>query len=832
MSVNNAATTTTAAADHSHFPDTDPRKWSVTQVLEWLEMHLPKNSIPSTFESNRIDGSALFEGMTYSILHHDLDFKVGPALNLMRHIQHLRTRWDIIPMDAAWTGPVLDKQLDDDISFEKVIDSSYLSTREPFNEYSFSATMLEYRQCLVNNNNNTHKNTENSKEDKPNCIIPPRRIPLISTYFSGSGEFKEKNDSKSSDMQMKFAYNDATRIVTSPELPYYDNNVQQQNEPEKAAATPGSLPKKEKRRIAPCLVTSEFPDKPTGNIVEQQHPGLYAFDEMQTALLPPPSQLLPLAKARALILAEFALPASSSSNRRPTPSLHRLQQFACQKEMEADVLASPTDSFWFRRFNTCRLTADNIIRGATDFAALWQCMSYIQAWHRLHIISNDAAIYGDPECATVTDDDPTGKDTYDSAEDKVLPLYGESSDSGEYSDGLLREITKENKEQQTTNKKLADAENNRLSLVTAVIQDTLEKYAVDWQERTLPKLELRSFNLWNKYANQRTLLQDKLNDLVSRQMPNAQKSVVESGVTTRVRTIPLCEGLRSTMELISETRWLLDLISKPQPPSRVRLQRRRGPKYISEDKSLFKKQLIVDSSDSGDSMADFIDDKDYTGTDSDFNNNSNDESRFQAMEISSSKSTRSPPIYPRNLHPKSVHSTPSAPKPQNISYPTLAINRYSQRTTDARYFEDTTNTNSIMHSERMCTLKGKLRSTIVRPDDETQPHITQSEMARLVDQHSASEIYNAAMLYLTHMAMSTTSLSSIAVSEVSHVSMQLALRLWAEYQSWIIATLPTIRVYYPTIEQCNAAQAQIKAMLDLATSLSAQDDGNSRLRST
>ncbi|KAJ2556741.1 hypothetical protein GGH12_006289, partial [Coemansia sp. RSA 1822] len=180
---------------------------------------------------------------------------------------------------------------------------------------------------------------------------------------------------------------------------------------------PTAVTPKPKRRIAPMLVTTELSNNPTGNIIDQ------CGEEDNS--LGPPAPVQSSRRTRDLLRLEFH---SSTHLFEPRVRAYRIQN------LESNMIGLPTsdfldtagDAFWFCRYHSCRMTSENIEQTKDGkCVALWNRMLHVQALQR-HLVCDNSL-------TTEADD----------AEDPVLPLYGESDDDGELSDGLMREIAKE-----------------------------------------------------------------------------------------------------------------------------------------------------------------------------------------------------------------------------------------------------------------------------------------------------------------------------------------------------------------------------------------------------
>ncbi|KAJ1780254.1 hypothetical protein LPJ62_006198, partial [Coemansia sp. RSA 2167] len=363
---------------------------------------------------------------------------------------------------------------------------------------------------------------------------------------------------------------------------------------------PTTVTPKPKRRIAPMLITTELSNNLTGNIIDQ-------CDEEDDSL-GPPAPVQSSRRTRDMLRSEF-----HSSTLLFEPRAHRVRHSGSNMTGFPTVgfMETAGDTFWFCRYRSCRMTSENIEQTKDGkWVALWNRMLYVQALQR-HLVCDDSLL-------TETDN----------SEDTVLPLYGESDDEGELSDGLMREISKEQKDVVAHKEKAAETESRRVTMVTTVIREMVEQYALEWHNRIQPKFEENAFHIWGKYIAIRDVLLQRLADLRDRRLLKAQQSVISSGVTTRNQAKALCGGLRATVEDIAQLSWVLNLLTQPRParppPVSPTIQQVSQPNDVPVDAelevgaaepegaaALLEKSASSDSDiTSSDDMADFIDDDD------------------------------------------------------------------------------------------------------------------------------------------------------------------------------------------------------------------------------
>ncbi|KAJ1768557.1 hypothetical protein LPJ74_004795 [Coemansia sp. RSA 1843] len=655
---------------------TDPRDWSVGQTTEWLHSFLAITAIPEEFESNGIDGAALVEGMSYGILHHDLGFKVGPALNVMRQVEQLRKRWSIIPMvlegvmgsgpkePTVKAEPIVKEEPQPSISAPSIVNTDVPLPSTPTTSvdsassaaadtvdsgHSEDMQISDHDQMQSSDSTNTDESWGRAISQLSRYLdgqidlkIPTaRRLSLLSAYFSGmvapgdsgnasQGECSIQNEVDDDNMDVTnidpigaqkeyIVYSETEGIgdndmniisgseqqkhikdTTESREPIVSPNVVQERlqeatsqlsfknkkdaeggEEEKNNDEP---PKKIRRRVAPCLVTSEIPELAMGNIVEQ--------GVSEARLWLQSAKTLPLDEARKQL--ELAFPTSSFCGKYRAHA-KRLLGAVDESWLPKEAL-SPSDTMWFRRNR----------QGRTP--TVFNRMLHVQAWHRLFITHSDATLYKEE---TADEEGEKGDIYKEEDNDQVLPVYGESNSScGGFSDGLHREIQREQKEQQARKQRASAAERQRISLVEAVVQEMVDRYAAKWHATVKPRMERRAHSLWAKYRGDFQKMKHELDDLQSRRLPRERKAVLDSGISTRRLAIGLCVGLQLTVDSICRTQWLLVLVSGPQPQ---RIKARLAEDAARNKQKEMRKRHIVqdsDASDSSDSMGDFIDDRD------------------------------------------------------------------------------------------------------------------------------------------------------------------------------------------------------------------------------
>ncbi|KAJ1786951.1 hypothetical protein LPJ59_005826, partial [Coemansia sp. RSA 2399] len=428
---------------------TDPREWSVEQATVWVHSFLTPTAIPDEYESNGIDGAALVEGMTYRILHNDLGFKVGPALNLMRHVERLRLQWSIVPM--ALDGMTSAAIKEEPVFFEVKAEPPFVATPPPIAPVLLPATpttpVTSAPSASIDSSDSAHSEDIRTSDGCASAgeawddavsqlsrylggqegysVPQARRLSLMSTYFAGEGAGNDTGDDdgederggiwnkiedsakidaieeslvhgdseETSDRDMSISSGDSAQeehsecnmedgelVARHDDIPerLQETTVSQPSLGNKKAAEEENdgPPKKIRRRVAPCLITTEIPELAKGNIIEQGVAG--------ERLWLPSAQPLPPNEARRIL--DLAFPTISSFGvKYGTRGKQRLAAAAAAAAADGKMLPkealSLSDTMWFRR----------IPKACTPIVV--NRMGHVQAWHRLLIARNDAALY-------------------------------------------------------------------------------------------------------------------------------------------------------------------------------------------------------------------------------------------------------------------------------------------------------------------------------------------------------------------------------------------------------------------------------------------------------
>ncbi|KAJ2521282.1 hypothetical protein H4217_001493 [Coemansia sp. RSA 1939] len=667
------------------------------------------------------------------------------------------------------------------------------------------------------------KDDKEGEEEESYQVVQPRRMTLLSALCAnrGSSEAEEEEEEDEGNEQRIVEKSTAesggleadagTRPDKRPGSSSSSNKKEDKEEDEEPGISP---PRKIRRRMAPSLLTTEIPAIAVGNIIEQG----VAEERLWIA----PAQPLPLEEARSQLALLFPQSTLSSTARRPAAAA---QPTAGAQLLLTTLLPgcaiSESDTMWFRRTRPGR---------TPGMAAR---MQQVQKWHRRLILRNDAMLYTLPE---EEEKEEEGNGGY--GEDRVLPLYGESnsdSGSGAVSDGLHREIQREQNEARAHKKRAASGERQRVALVERVIDEMVDRYTDRWHAKAKPRLARRQHFLWKKYRPALGEMERELGDLQTRRLPRARMAVVDSGVRTRRRATALCVGLQSTVDLICRTAWLVALVrgSRPEHPAR---KRRASRSEKSEEKpnaavvavspaaAVPGRLAIADSTSSSNSMADFIDDNDDDGSEEkegvaaafvageqvvvngviggsatpqdQTQNQDQDHDQDQETDQRLDQGEEQSPLSgSQKLTPHSRPATPDAQPEEKIPTPRT---KYARRSMAAKELDNEPPGASLADSEQDKTLvTGRVqreRKTTKKKAKKKEPErgqaaevqMMQEELAQATSRHTAAQMYEAAVALIRRLA-APGGLAEIKESGGS-VDARIALRVWAEFQGWLAAS--------------------------------------------
>ncbi|KAJ2734834.1 hypothetical protein IW152_002052 [Coemansia sp. BCRC 34962] len=523
----------------------------------------------------------------------------------------------------------------------------------------------------------------------------------------------------------------------------------------------------QKRRIAPSLLTSELPAVSTGNLVACQEPLL---------LIPPPT-LSPL-EARQQIRSAFEesrftqLKPFRTYTRRhlakrptcnPDPAQPPVLPLSAGSTWVPKFIDNVDDSFWFCRHAS--FTQDHIfaLLQAGDGSQQQQQlemgndMVIMQSWVWRLLRSNDRLLY----------DDLDGDD-----DEEVLPVYGESDDEGEYSDGLIREIGDEQREVAARQVRLDTVERERVAEVWRIMQQRLALFASEWRAKQQPRLELRASSLWRSNVAGRTHLDLQLAKLIDERLPKIQRAVVDSGEARKNRIISRCESLRVTSDQISEIKWLLELTSGPQPLP----MRQRNPRIQARDHGPRR--------------------------------NTRKSGQPQRRVARQSFTNRTLTTLPGLSGRPSLQGrfTRAADSDSDVD-----VNNLSDDSMDDFIDDGGMGPEQDLVGTHSSTGNGRLVSLA--------PSMTLDAFATELARYSSDAMFSAVVGYIQQMARGDTSFSTDPPSGTDPSSADavpaasIALRVWGEFKHWLHTVKPTVRVQYANFEVRDKAKRQLDHLL-------------------
>ncbi|KAJ2137350.1 hypothetical protein J3F82_006143, partial [Coemansia sp. RSA 637] len=169
---------------------TDPRLWSVDQVLAWLsEVSLDQTTI-DIFAERQINGAALVKRLTLSVLCSDLGIPADIALDIMPRIRALCQRWAIAPVE-----------LDD-----STLDTLTAPHFEMFGagDGSLSDSSSE--------DDSTAQLIRRMANEAPGRVVA-RRLSLFSTAFLGPCSNSDSESESGTDMDCRMSENESDSVL-------------------------------------------------------------------------------------------------------------------------------------------------------------------------------------------------------------------------------------------------------------------------------------------------------------------------------------------------------------------------------------------------------------------------------------------------------------------------------------------------------------------------------------------------------------------------------------------------------------------------------------------
>ncbi|KAJ2077379.1 hypothetical protein H4R24_005168 [Coemansia sp. RSA 988] len=828
------------------FRHREPRTWSVREVASWLRTCAPKGLVPNDIEKHSIDGALLVEGLSYEFLNRNVGLRAGLSLMLMRNVRQLCEKWNITAegINGSYSLALLPPSASAAyLENSNALEQHYAASDDDDNDSPTSALLAQYIASLAVRS------------------VAPRAISLISASYSGAC-IDSDSDVLSDGSDTEYAPMDATRalplsgtdpedmsaiadndlfaydrhkpdeqrmlgselpermsesrtgniIVTSDSVshmshtsadadliiaqPDIDNGISRDSLPVVAAAAA----ERPRKRIAPLLVTTELFEAPSGNIVDQYS----AFEPIDDVGPPTPSLSIRNTCSRIQELFPHAVSQSQAADWwRVRPDFDSV---ALPYLLATEKLGATGDSFWFWRPSCLRIGIVDTGQGRLQDLHLQSYMLQAQAQYRRFIVGSDSMVSVPAAAAFAygSDDDAD-----------VLPLYGESSDEAELSDGFLREVEQEREEIALRKAKATETEERRVAMVKEVIQEMVEHYARMWHETAQPRMERKAHGLWGRYIGRRQVLLSELADLRDRRLLKAQQSVIGSGVSKRLQTKVLCGGLRATVDEIARVTWLLRLTECPRPLPLPRSLKTRSPRvaadiYPDNDRHGDNNSSSLEDSDG---LSGFIDDEDDSGCD-------------KQSVLAKDQPEASAPLEIMPIQPP-VPRLSGGRRRRGPRRTNAALSGHSKRAQNTKVCVTNLERKQVLLEECVDSAEHTIPDTDSEAADWSDTgrrqaqrprlNLSSEELTLLLRQYSANDMYKAIMMYIRSLAVGDPSLEELASDadggQKPVIGVQLALRLWTEFQNWIVTALPTVRVRYANVRIHDAVQAQLMLLM-------------------
>lgn len=225
--------------------------------------------------------------------------------------------------------------------------------------------------------------------------------------------------------------------------------------------------------------------------------------------------------------------------------------------------------------------------------------------------------------------DPTNWDylkkwDFQAGEDRVLPVFGESSSENEDDLETWRKIEKEERSLRRRGLDHLKFKKRRLSTesVEQAINDATEQIITHWTTVEKPKLFSKAWKLWsdarreNMVPEKIHLWSNKIRDLEIR-LSNLRKEIRKEEWTSAKEVIKQCKCMEQSIYDKEGFKWRISTVklktAPEKPPPRLKTGRRAKPdsnKPQQESGETSDSGDLSDSESSGDDIADFIDDED------------------------------------------------------------------------------------------------------------------------------------------------------------------------------------------------------------------------------
>lgn len=234
-----------------------------------------------------------------------------------------------------------------------------------------------------------------------------------------------------------------------------------------------------------------------------------------------------------------------------------------------------------------------------------------------------------PNVSSPEETDPTNWDylkkwDFQAGEDKVLPVFGESSSENGEDLETWRKIEKE--ERSVRRRGLNQSKTKKIKLTTEsveqAINDAVERILTHWTIVQRPNLVSKAWRLWSKarrdnmVPEQIHLWSTKIQDLEIR-LSNLRKEILKEEWTSAQEVAKQCKSMEQSIFDREGNKWRISTvrlkIAPAKPPPRLKTERRAK---LNTNQPQNESSKITNSDDlreyesSSDDMADFIDDED------------------------------------------------------------------------------------------------------------------------------------------------------------------------------------------------------------------------------
>lgn len=213
---------------------------------------------------------------------------------------------------------------------------------------------------------------------------------------------------------------------------------------------------------------------------------------------------------------------------------------------------------------------------------------------------------------------------FQAGEDKVLPVFGESSSENEEDLETWRKIEREERSVRRRGLDQSKIKKRKLTieLVEQAINDATEQILTHWTIVEKPKLVSKAWKLWsearrdNMVPEQIHLWSTRIQDLEIR-LSNLRKEIMKEEWTSAQGVIKQCKSMEQSIFDREGHKWRISTVrlksapEKPPPPLKTGRRAKPDSNQPQEESSkIFDSGDLSDYESSSDDVADFIDDED------------------------------------------------------------------------------------------------------------------------------------------------------------------------------------------------------------------------------